>query len=218
MKAHKIINCAILAAICYVFNSCGIVDWIQPKPKIQVKGRVVALRNNNPIAGASVMTYRTLFNCGSFCSNYQLVDSTATDVNGYFSFNATEADLELSIFKKNYFGLFPGEGHINKRTQIGGTDYGVISLQPSSRIVVTFASIVNYRDSIYSEYYACGDQVNTPMGGPEVSYKGRKFEWSVEGDCTIDVHTTVYRKGTKTNLKNSFYVPQGVTVYKTIEY
>ena len=215
-KRSKLLACCLVGVMVWLCGGCIINDWVNPKPK--VTGRVVAFRDSKPIGGVSVKTYKQLYNCGFGCSNRQLVDSSGTDTDGYFSLKASEADLELSISKKGYFSLIPGDGQITKRIQAGNNDYKTIRMKPSARIVVTYVNKVGNQDSLYYEYYACGDRVNTGMGSPFQSGKKLTLSSDVEGDCTVDFLTTVYRKGTKTLLKESVYVPQSDTLRKTIEY
>lgn len=217
MKFSRIFTWVILTISCIIIDGCNPMDVFSPK-KPKIKGRILTYRSRVPIAGASIKTYKTFFNCGFGCSTRKQVDSSGTNSNGEFSFEVSEKDLELYVHKTGYFGIYPGEGIINQRTGLGVTDYGLIIIKPRSTILVTFVNSVSNRDSITYNFYACGDLVNTGISSPFQLNRDFTTQWDVEGNCTIDIHTTVYRKGAKIMLKDTVYAPQYRTVRKTIYY
>jgi hypothetical protein len=216
ISTSKIVQYCILLTLTSLMTGCGYIDL---SPKIKVEGKVVKIRSKEPVEGVSIVTYKQLFNCGALCNTYKRTgDSTGTDEKGNFSFEASETDLILGVFKEGYFGIFPGYGILDSRRILGGkNDFGAITLIPYGELDIKLRNTGTSIDSYKYKIFSCGNEVNT---GSESLYTLRSeavIRWPIEAECTIDLYITLIRNGKESLTKESFYLDRGEVKHKTID-
>lgn len=218
MNQQAILLTLVVCLLIGATTGCSLNDLLRPENKPVVTGRVVTFRDSKPVVGATIKTVRAVYNCGWGCTNYQFIDSTLTDANGNFSFTASDNNLTIAVFKRGYFSREPKTDGISQIVQRGVNDFKIISLKPLGRIVVTYLNKRTDQASVFPQYYQCGELVST--GFTQIFPVGQEFlhEMYLEGNCTIDFVTTIYRQGVMTTLKESAYLAQSDTLRKTIEY
>lgn len=218
MNRQALFLTLVVCLLIWATTGCFLNDSLRPENKPVVTGRVVTFRDSKPVAGAAIKTVRAIYNCGWGCTNYQFVDSTLTDADGTFSLTASDNNLTIAVFKRGYFSRGPKTDEISQIIQRGVNDFKAISLKPLGRIIVTYVNKRADQASVLPQYYQCGELVST--GFTQAFPLGKEFmyETYLEGNCTIDFVTTIYRQGVMSTLKESAYLTQSDTLRKTIEY
>ena len=165
--------------------------------------------------------YERRFDCGAVCNTYHLTgDSTLTDAEGNFTLHVSQPDLLLSVYKRGYFGIFPGQSTLpDDRIRSGKNDFGTIPLKSYGAVDLTLVNKSNLSDSISYRLYSCGEEVNTGYETFERVWSGFTIKWSVEAECTVDLYVNARKNGQKRILlKESFYLNQNEVKKKTFEF